>query len=211
MFTGIVESIGTIKAVRPYLKGIELDIESGLDLRDDRIGDSVSVDGVCLTITRLSGSAFTATASAETVTRSTLGKIKSGARVNLERALTLSSRLGGHIVLGHVDSMGTLLQKDPLGESTRISVRFERGYARYVIEKGSIAVDGVSLTVNEVFQDSFSVNIIPITAHSTSLTLKGPGDRVNLEFDIIGKYIEKLFHNEKDRNLEDLLKRKGFI
>ncbi|HDP25887.1 MAG TPA: riboflavin synthase [Deltaproteobacteria bacterium] len=211
MFTGIVEAIGTLRSVRPYLKGIALDIESGLDLSDDRVGDSIAVDGVCLSITGLAGSVFTATASAETLSRSTLGKIKSGARLNLERALTLSSRIGGHLVMGHVDCVGTLQEKILVGESTKLRVGFDRAYTHYLIEKGSVAIDGVSLTINEVGTDSFCVNIIPITMTSTSLTLKGPGDRVNLEFDLIGKYIERLLHRDKDRNLEDLLKNKGYL
>jgi riboflavin synthase len=211
MFTGIIESVGRIVSRRPYGNGVELEIDAGLDLSGDRTGDSVAVDGVCLTITRAAGSIFAATASSETITRSTLGQIRAGSKVNIERALTLSSRLGGHIVLGHVDTVGTLLQKDRAGESIRIKVAYDRGLTRYIVEKGSLAIDGVSLTVNDVYQESFSVNIIPLTAESTSLTLKSPGDRVNLEFDIIGKYVENLLHKGKAGKLEDLLKRQGFL
>ena len=210
MFTGIIESIGRIVSKRAQGRGIELEIEPGLDLSGDKIGDSVAVDGVCLTITRMTGSIFFATASSETITRSTLGKSKAGGKVNIERALTLQTRLGGHIVLGHVDTVGTLLQKERVGESILLKVSFDKAFSKYVVEKGSIAIDGVSLTVNDVYPDSFTVNIIPLTAVSTSLTLKSPGDRVNLEFDVIGKYVENLMRKDKAGNLEDLLKKQGF-
>jgi riboflavin synthase len=210
MFTGIIESVGKVLSKRPQGSGVELEIDPGLDLSADRIGDSVAVDGVCLTITRKNGDTFWATASSETITRSTLGQIRSGSKVNIERALTLQTRLGGHLVLGHVDTMGILLQKERAGESTRIRISFDKGLSRYVVEKGSIAIDGVSLTINDVYPDAFTVNIIPFTSESTSLTLKSPGDRVNLEFDIIGKYVENLLKKGKAGGLEDLLKREGF-
>jgi riboflavin synthase len=210
MFTGIIESVGRIVSRKPHGKGIELEIDPGLDLSGDKIGDSVAVDGVCLTITRMTGSIFFATASSETITRSTLGQSRPGVKVNIERALTLSTRLGGHIVLGHVDTVGTLLQKERAGESIRLKIAFDKAFSKYVVEKGSIAIDGVSLTNNEVYPESFTVNVIPLTATSTSLTLKSAGDRVNLEFDIIGKYVENLLHKGKAGNLEDLLKKQGF-
>ncbi|HVN71180.1 MAG TPA: riboflavin synthase [Desulfomonilia bacterium] len=211
MFTGIIESIGKIISKRAQGRGFELEIDTGIDLTGDAVGDSVSVDGVCLTITRKSGSTFAADASQETVSRSTLGDIRPGAKVNIERSLTLSSRLGGHIVLGHVDTVGKVLMKDLEGESVRLKVGFEKGFTRYVVEKGSIAVDGVSLTINEIFPEAFSVNIIPHTAASTSLTLKTAGVRVNLEFDVLGKYVESLLNKDKGGDLQDLLKKQGFI
>lgn len=210
MFTGIIESIGKVISRRPQGSGVELEIDPGLDFSGDRIGDSVAVDGVCLTITRKSTNTFCATASSETITRSTLGQARAGTRVNIERALTLQTRLGGHLVLGHVDTVAALLQKERAGESTRIKVAFDRAFSRYVVEKGSIAIDGVSLTINDVFADAFTVNIIPLTSESTSLTLKSPGDRVNLEFDIIGKYVENLLKKGRAGNLEDLLRKEGF-
>lgn len=211
MFTGIIESVGRIVSRRARGRGYEVEIDAGLDLSADAVGDSVAVDGVCLTMTRKKGSVFAADASAETVSRSTLGDMRPGTRVNIERALTLSSRLGGHIVLGHVDTVGRILARDPAGESVRIRVAFDGSFARYVVEKGSIAVDGVSLTVNEVFADSLSVNIIPHTAQSTSLTLKSTGDRVNLEFDVLGKYVENLLNKDKGTSLKDLLAKQGFL
>lgn len=211
MFTGIIESIGTIKSIRSFLQGYELSIDAGIDLSRDSVGDSIAVDGVCLTATSIEGKHFTAAASAETVSRSTLGGLKQGAKVNLERALTLSSRLGGHIVQGHVDCVGTVLQKADVGESLRVSIRYDRKFSKYLVEKGSIAVDGISLTINRVEGDVFEVNIIPHTARSVTLTLKGPGDRVNLEFDVIGKYVERLLNRENDASLDALLKKQGYI
>jgi len=211
MFTGIIESVGKITGIRPYMQGVMISIDAGLDLGDDKIGDSVSVDGVCLTITAKKGSIFDATASAETISRSTLSLLRQGSKVNIERALTLSARLGGHMVSGHVDTMGTIVKKSAVGESTCIGVQFDKKYSRYIIEKGSIAIDGVSLTVNRVSDGAFEVNIIPYTLESTSLTLKGTGDRVNLEFDVIGKYIESLMNTNDNTGLEGLLKKQGFI
>jgi riboflavin synthase len=211
MFTGMIESVGKILSKQPYGQGVVLKIDTGLDLSGDAIGQSVAVDGVCLTIIKMKGSVFSANASAETISRSTLGDIRPGAKVNIERALTLSSRLGGHIVLGHVDTVGKILQKDLAAESIRIKVGFERAYAKYVIEKGSIAIDGVSLTINAVYQDAFTVNIIEHTAQSTSLTPKSPGDRVNLEFDILGKYVESLLNKDTGVSLKNLLTTHGFL
>ncbi|HHO75805.1 MAG TPA: riboflavin synthase [Deltaproteobacteria bacterium] len=211
MFTGLIESVGRVKGIRPFEKGFDIDIESGIDLRGDALGDSIAVDGVCLTATKISAGSFTATASAETVSRSTLGSLRSGSKVNIERAMTLNSRLGGHLVLGHVDTVGTIANIDTLGESIRLKVNYDRAFSRYIIEKGSICVDGISLTVNRLFPEAFEVNIIPYTAQTVSLTLKGPGDRVNLEFDVIGKYVERLLNKDVNTNLEDLLKKQGFI
>ncbi|MBN2297061.1 MAG: riboflavin synthase [Deltaproteobacteria bacterium] len=211
MFTGLIESIGRVKSIRPFEKGFDIDIEAGLDLSGDVLGDSIAVDGVCLTATKISAGSFTATASAETVSRSTLGSLRPGSKVNIERAMTLNSRLGGHLVLGHVDTVGVILNINNLGESIRLKVNFDRAFSRYIIEKGSIAVDGISLTINRLFPDAFEVNIIPYTAQTVSLTLKGPGDRVNLEFDVIGKYVERLLNKDNNTNLEELLKKQGFI
>jgi riboflavin synthase len=210
MFTGIIESVGKVVSKRAFGHGVEIEIDTGLDLSHDAIGDSVAVDGVCLTVTRIVGGTFAADASLETISRSTLGDIRPGAKVNIERALAFSSRLGGHIVLGHVDTVGKVLQKEPAGESLFIKVGFERTFARYVVEKGSIAVGGVSLTINDVYTDAFTVNVIPHTAKSTSLTLKTPGVRVNLEFDVLGKYVESLLNKDKGSSLQDLLIKQGF-
>lgn len=211
MFTGIIEALGKVVSIRPFKQGFDLTVDTGMDLSNDKIGDSFAVDGVCLTATVLEGSRFTALASAETVSRSTLGSLRPGSRVNIERAVALGGRMGGHLVLGHVDCMGNVVDKGSAGESTRMSFRFDKKFSRYIIEKGSIAIDGVSLTINGFTADTFDVNIIPLTAESVSLTLKTPGDRVNLEFDVIGKYVERLLKREDDSTLEALLKKQGFI
>ena len=211
MFTGIVEFMGTIVSIRPRQQGFELCVDTGMDLSQDREGDSFAVDGICLTATAIEKGRFIATASAETLSRSSLGSLKPGSKVNIERAVTLATRLGGHLVLGHVDAVGTIRNADRVGESTRIGIRFDKRFARYLIEKGSIAVDGISLTVNELQGDVFTVNIIPFTAGAVSLTLKRPGDRVNLEFDVIGKYVERLLDREGGASLEDLLKKQGYL
>ncbi len=215
MFTGIVESVGKVLTVRPVADGICLELDPGLDLSGDRIGDSIAVDGVCLTVTSLRGSCFSAMASGETLARSTLGRLAAGSRVNLERALTLSARLGGHIVLGHVDATAGILQKVSRGETTALRVSLPAEFARYLVPKGSIAVDGISLTVNRILEDAFELLLIPHTMCSTTLTGKGSGDRVNLEFDVLGKYVERLLgresHEKASVEWESLLRKQGFI
>lgn len=211
MFTGIIESVGTVIGMKPFSNGFVLEVDSGLDLVKDAVGDSVAVDGICLTATKITGSRFTAIASGETINRSTLGSLKTGSKVNIERALTLSARLGGHIVLGHVDCVARIREKRASGESIRFRIDLDRAYSKYVIEKGSIAVDGISLTVNSISNDAFELNIIPFTLESTSLTLKTSNDRVNLEFDVIGKYVQRMMEDKGGATLGDLLKQNGFI
>lgn len=211
MFTGIIEALGTLKAIRPGGTDVELDVDAGFDLSNDNLGDSIAINGVCLTVTRKAGTVFTALASAETLKRTILGDLKVGARVHVERALTLSSRLGGHIVQGHVDTVAAVLGRQQVGGSLRLSISLESLYQKYVIEKGSIAINGVSLTVNAIDANSFEVNLIPHTADCTSLTLLKPGDRVNLEFDVVGKYVEKLLKPDANASLATLLKNQGFM
>jgi riboflavin synthase len=211
MFTGLIESMGRVLSSRPLKQGRELTVDAGFDLSSDRVGDSIAVDGVCLTATAIDGSRFTAVASAETVSRSTLGGLKPGSKVNIERAMLLSSRLGGHLVLGHVDCVGVIRVMEGVSESVRIGIRYDAKYSRYIIEKGSVAVDGISLTVNRVEGDLFEVNVIPHTAVSVTLTRKKPGDRVNLEFDLIGKYVERLMKQDDNTDLGALLKKQGYL
>ncbi len=192
MFTGIVEEIGTIRAVRRGSHSAEMTIGAELILSNLKIGDSIAVNGVCLTATGKDPGGFTADVMHETLNRSSLGTLVPGSRVNLERAMAADGRFGGHIVSGHIDGTGTIaaLQKDD--NAVWYTVRTEPKLLRYIVEKGSITIDGISLTVAAVEADRFSVSIIPHTAAVTILGQKHCGDLVNLETDIIGKYVEKL-------------------
>jgi len=175
-----------------------LTVSTRLDLAPIKIGDSVSVDGVCLTVVRMSGVTFTVEVSPETLRRSTLSAAGQGHPVNLETALRMSDPLGGHLVSGHVDGTGEVLEAVPEGNSWRYRFRVPREIGRYLVEKGSVAVDGISLTVAECGDEEFSASVIPHTARSTTLGKKKPGDRVNLENDIIAKYVEKFLRQKKD-------------
>lgn len=170
---------------------MSLTVTPGFDMSDAAVGDSVAVNGVCLTITSLARDSFEAYVSAETLSRSTLGLLRSGNKVNLERALKLSDRLGGHLVQGHVDGIGIITAISPRQKSWNVTIEIPRNLFRYVIEKGSIAVDGVSLTVNRCRPGLVEVNIIPQTATETTLISKRTGSRVNIETDLVGKYVEK--------------------
>ncbi len=191
MFTGIVEARGRVLAVEPKSEFVRIRIVSDLDLSDVKEGDSIAVDGACLTATRVKASLkeIEADVSPETVRVTTIGDLKSGTFVNLEKALRMDSRLGGHLVSGHIDCVGRLMEKRASGMGFLMG--FQVDSTRYLIEKGSVAVDGVSLTVNDVEKDRFRVMIIPHTSALTGLTEKKINDKVNVEFDLIGKYVEK--------------------
>lgn len=191
MFTGIVEEVGEIVRVGRAGDSARLSIRGATVTSDARPGDSIAVDGVCLTVVALDGEVFTVDAVAETLNRSTLGDRAAGARVNLERAVRADQRLGGHIVQGHVDGTGAVLSREPGERWERVRFALPPALARYVVEKGSITVDGVSLTVTDVTDDAFAVALIPATLELTTLGAKRPGDRVNLEADVIAKYVEK--------------------
>ena len=192
MFTGIVEELGEVVAVERQTDAARFTIRGPLVTSDAGHGDSIAVNGVCLTVVDLVDGTFTADVMAETLDRSSLGALSPGSSVNLERPVTLSARLGGHLVQGHVDGTGTVLERIPGEHWEVVRIGLPPGLARYVVEKGSITVDGVSLTVMAVGPDSFSVSLIPTTLALTTLGQKGPGDPVNLEVDIIAKYVEKL-------------------
>jgi riboflavin synthase len=212
MFTGLIEDIGTIVKLERKGAGALLVVSHTVVLDDLKLGDSVAVDGVCLTITDLGSQSFSAEASAETVRRTTLGTKKPHEGVNLERALRLSDRLGGHLVTGHVDEVGTIGSIVPEGSAWKITITVSPKTTRYVVEKGSVTVDGISLTVNEVRDDRFSVNIIPHTAAQTTLTAKGTGEKVNIETDIIGKYLERLVDRKPQGKLDtQFLAEHGFL
>jgi riboflavin synthase len=191
MFTGIVEATGRIRSVVPGNRSASVMIDAGcLDLSDASIGDSIAVDGCCLTVVELGPVAFRVDVSQETLD-STIG-FEAGATVNLEKALRLSDRLDGHLVSGHVDGRGEVTRKDQVGESWLLEVRFPAGLGRYITRKGSITVNGVSLTINQVGSDRFEVNLIPHTLDVTNLGLLGPGAPVNLEVDLLARYLERL-------------------
>jgi riboflavin synthase len=218
MFTGLVEGKGRIREIERAQGELRLTILPLFEMNDCRLGESISVNGVCLTVSSLKQGSFTADVSGETLSRSALGRLKQDEVVNLERALRISDRLGGHLVSGHVDGIGKILKMEQRGGSTRLEIGVEPAVARYTIEKGSIAVDGISLTINRCHEKGFEVNIIPQTAGETNLLSKKVGDLVNIETDLIGKYVEKFLLKAKDtdRGREpspinmDLLKRHGF-
>jgi riboflavin synthase len=212
MFTGLIEDIGTVTKMERRGEGILVTINFSSELDDLKIGDSISVDGVCLTITHLQDQSFSAEASAETVGRTTLGNKRSQQKVNLERALRLNDRLGGHLVTGHVDEVAKITAIIPEGSSQKITFQVTEKSVRCLVEKGSITVDGISLTVNGVKSDRFSVTIIPHTASHTTLGLKKVGDEVNIETDILGKYVEKLITKEPGKKVDTaLLSEHGFL
>ena len=189
MFTGLVADLGTVSAIDASGDGVRLTVQTGLELGE---GDSVSVNGVCLTATSLPDGAFTADVMQETLRRSSLGALEAGSKVNLELALRAADRLGGHFVQGHVDGMGTVWDVREEGFSSVVSIGAPQEIMRYVIEKGSIAVDGVSLTVSGIGDDWFQVSLIPETLQRTTLGAATTGTPVNLEVDVLAKYIERL-------------------
>ncbi len=191
MFTGIIEGFGKLTASRSFGQSKRLTIDADFPLDGTKIGDSIAVNGACLTAVRITGQRFDVDAAPETLQRTIIGKSKIGDRMNLERALRLSDRLDGHLVSGHVDGIGTIASRSTLANAILITVTVPAQLTRYMIEKGSVAVDGVSLTINRVGTDAFDVSIIPHTAGLTTIGFKKPGDAVNIETDMIGKYIEK--------------------
>jgi len=213
MFTGIIEELGTVRSIEGGREGVRLTIEARGILADIRRGDSVAVNGVCLTVTEHTETAFAVDVMAETLAKTNLGRLRRGARVNLERALRLGDRLGGHLVTGHVDGVGTITGRERDGMATVFAVRAPQEVAQYLIPKGSVAVDGISLTVVDVRGDVFTVSIIPHTAAVTTLGFKQPGDTVNLEADVVGKYVAHLLRREKGEQgiTLDFLARSGFL
>lgn len=210
MFTGIIEEKGTVKS----LSGGQIEIACRKILEGTKIGDSISVNGVCLTVTSLSSSGFSADVMNETLSRSNLGFLKKGSSVNLERAMSANGRFGGHFVSGHIDGTGTILKMKNDGNAVWIYVSCSSEILNLIVEKGSIAIDGISLTVASVSEKDFSVSVIPHTRSETNLLSKKEGDTVNLENDIIGKYVERLMkvkgdedslQKEKDKRLMDWL------
>ena len=192
MFTGIVEELGQIVEVADLPDAARLTVSGPLVTSDAKHGDSIAVNGVCLTVVEFGDGAFTADVMAETLKRSSLGALRPGSRVNLERPMALGGRLGGHLVQGHVDGTGTVLDRTPAEHWEIVKISLPAELTRYVVEKGSITVDGISLTVVEAAADHFTVSLIPTTLALTTLGLKEPGDPVNLEVDVIAKYVERM-------------------
>ena len=197
MFTGIIEGLGTIVSVTPGHQGQALSIAADFDLTGTKLGDSIAVDGACLTAVKLEGRTFTVDVSPESLRRTTLGELRSGGRVNLERALRLGDRLDGHLVSGHVDGIGQVSDRRREGNAIVIRIGVPAAVARYMIEKGSVAVAGASLTINRCDDGSFDVSIIPHTAHLTTIGTCRVGQRVNIETDMIGKYVEKFVRGDR--------------
>lgn len=192
MFTGIIEETGVVQAVRTGSGSIAVSVGGDLIFGDLKVGDSVAVNGVCLTVARMSGKSFTADVMRETAERSSIGGLKAGVRVNLERAMPAAGRFGGHIVSGHVDGTGRVTDVRSDGNAVRFRIEAPGNVMRHIVEKGSVAVDGASLTVASEEQSGFWVSVIPHTMKSTTLSDRSAGDAVNLESDMIGKYVDKL-------------------
>jgi riboflavin synthase len=192
MFTGLITDLGRVRRIDAAAGGARLIIETAYDLAAVEIGASIACSGACLTVVEKGPDSFAADVSAETLAHTTIGGWKAGGRVNLEQSLRLGDTLGGHLVSGHVDAVTEVLTRRPDGDSLRFSFRIPAGYERLIAPKGSVCLDGVSLTVNEVEADRFGVNVIPHTAERTTFGALGPGDRVNLEVDLIARYVARL-------------------
>lgn len=210
MFTGIIEEIGKIKSVVRSGRSVVVEVEAVLVMEGTKVGDSIATNGVCLTVTAITPTGFRADVMPETMDRSNLGLLHPGDRVNLERALCLNSRLGGHIVAGHVDGTGRIVGMERDDTAIWITVSAPGRILRYIIEKGSITIDGVSLTVAYVDDEVFKVSVIPHTQEETTLTKKRPGEVVNLENDMIARYVEKFMGKKSDGLSIGFLMENGF-
>lgn len=212
MFTGLVEEIGIVKKITKSVQSAKITIAAGQLLEDVKLGDSICTNGVCLTVNNLSNKEFSVDVMPETIRNSNLKSLSSGSKVNLERALKASDRLGGHIVSGHIDGIGIINAYKEEENATWITIAANENILKYIVERGSIAVDGTSLTVAYVDDKTFKVSLIPHTKEKTILLSKKVGDEVNLECDVLGKYIEKLtFHREKKPLDMDFLASNGFV
>lgn len=196
MFTGIIEEVGTIKSIQKQKHAIEVSINAYKIIKDIKLGDSIAVNGICLTVTSFTDTDFTVDVMQETLSRTSLSNLKDGGKVNLERAMPMNGRFGGHIVTGHIDGTGiiTQIQKDSI--AVWYTIKTTPSIMKYIIEKGSISIDGISLTVAKVSREDFSVSIIPHTIENTILSSKKVNEVVNLENDCIGKYVERLVFSE---------------
>jgi len=215
MFTGLIEEVGKVLGLDRAGAGARLHVASELPQDEITLGDSIAINGVCLTVVEKSSGRLSFDVSPETLEKTLFKGLKPGSLVNLERALRIGDRLGGHLVSGHVDCMAVIRERREVSGNYQFSFTLPTRYARYLIEKGSVAIDGISLTVNTVSDDGFTVNIIPHTAEHTTLRFRCPGDQVNIETDVIGKYVERLLSGretvgEKGVSLE-LLAKSGYL
>ena len=220
MFTGIIKETGTIKKITDKVRDIEFEVNSAVLIKDIKTGDSIAINGVCLTVKHFSGDSFTFDVSSNTLAHTNLGELKAGDMVNLEDSLTPSDKLGGHFVSGHIDCTARIISTQKTGRAYEISFDLSSETAPFITERGSVAIDGISLTVIEVAGDSFKVAIIPHTFENTILGNKGPGSSVNIEVDMLARYIANYLNNkndkqktsgEKDRILKEKLEKYGFI
>lgn len=215
IFTGIIEETGTINRIDRGINSSRINIKARTVLEGTKIGDSIAINGVCLTVTSLGNSHFTADIMAETLAKTNLGQLSGGQPVNLERAVRLGDRMGGHLVQGHVDGIGFIAEQKKMDIATILRIKAEQDLLGYVVKKGSIAIDGISLTVVDVLADSFTISLIPHTSANTTLGYKKPGDSVNLETDIIGRYVERLIRKSTDQQKTGMnlgfLAENGFI
>jgi len=215
MFTGIIEELGTVIQLDQQGVSARITIEADQVLENTKLGDSIAVNGVCLTVTDLRKDRFCADVMAETLRRSSLGVLKKGSKVNLERAMAADGRFGGHMVSGHIDGTGEIAKISPEGTAVWYTIEAPKSIVDGIVEKGSIAIDGISLTVADVTEQDFSVSIIPHTGANTTLSLKKQGDIVNLENDIVGKYVQKFLSGKKDETksnvTEEFLGKYGFL
>jgi len=212
MFTGIIVGTGKVTAVEKRGGILHLSLNAGEVIRDAKIGDSISVNGVCLTVVEIKGSTMRFELSGETLRAANLGSLRPGDPVNLEPSLRADSKLGGHFVLGHVDGIGRIRSRDEMGDAFKVEIEVSKDIIDFLVEKGSVAVDGISLTVVDILKDRFTVVIVPYTAGLTTIGLKGLGDTVNIEVDIIGKYVSRfLKRGKKDSDLMKTLTEEGYV
>ena len=200
MFTGIIEGLGTIAGIRSAGQGKRLTVEADFSLDQTKIGDSISVSGACLTAVKINGKRFEVDVSPETLQITTFGQAKVGERLNIERALRLSDRIDGHLVSGHIDGVGVVKKRESLSNAIIVTIGADESLTQYMIAKGSVAMDGISLTINTRESDNFSVSVIPHTAQLTTIGFKNKGDRVNIETDMIGKYVERFISGRPGRS-----------
>ncbi len=199
MFTGIIEELGTVLRLDRGSNSCQIRIQASKVLEDVKLGDSIAINGVCLTVTSFDQEHFTADMMAETLAKTNLKDLSSGQKINLERAARLGDRMGGHLVQGHVDAVGTIVEQQKVDIALVLKIKAPEEILHYLVDKGSVAIDGISLTVVKVWPDSFTISIIPHTAKMTTLGFKKPGDTVNLEADIIGRYVEKLLNKSQGK------------